>query len=319
MNAIVKIRAEPPVQVESSLCARFRCTKSQCAACAIVCPVPGAVRFVEQGVEITEACVACGACASACPNGALRPLEGDRRLAERIRDRVRPAAAFRHGVLLPSFFFSQLACGCDRCGSAFDAALPGWRQLDDPTAVVGVPASSSCSNCGSTLQPSSGSKSYFCLTCELENQGGDSYVLCQTCYDVRGSSGSAAAVMHDPQHILQEETVENLWSVMGTLIALHHHDDQERGPPRAPTPPARRTGADSLAAHTTGWIAAARETQARVLSECLAAVEGVTVKVAAPPAAGSTAGRKRPRPAAGSSRSSSSSPETPPPGDNGSQ
>ena len=231
----------------------------------------------------------------------------------------RPAAAFRHGVLLPSFFFSQLACGCDRCGRAFDAALPGWRQLDDPTAVVGVPASSSCSNCGSTLQPSSGSKSYFCLTCELENQGGDSYVLCQTCYDVRGSSGSAAAVMHDPQHILQEETVENLWSVMGTLIALHHHDDQERGPPRAPTPPALRTGADSLAAHTTGWIAAARETQARVLSECLAAVEGVTVKVAAPPAAGSTAGRKRPRPAAGSSRSSSSSPETPPPGDNGSQ
>src|SRR3989338_5367002 len=95
MNAIVEIRAELPVQVESSLCSRFRCTKLQCAACAVVCPIPGAVRFVEQGVEITEACVACGACVSACPNGALRPPESDRRLAGRSPDRVRPAAAFR--------------------------------------------------------------------------------------------------------------------------------------------------------------------------------------------------------------------------------
>jgi len=39
MNAIVEIRAESPVQVESSLCSRFRCTKSQCTACAAVCPV----------------------------------------------------------------------------------------------------------------------------------------------------------------------------------------------------------------------------------------------------------------------------------------
>ena len=128
MNAIVEIRAESPVQVESSLCARFRCTKSQCAACAIVCPVPGAVRFIEQGVEITEACVACGACASACPNGALRPLESDRQLAERIRDRVRPAAAFR--------------IACTRAKDRADVVLPCLSRL---TEAIVLRAQEGCS------------------------------------------------------------------------------------------------------------------------------------------------------------------------------
>ncbi len=142
MNAIVKIRAESPVQVESSLCARFRCTKSQCAACAIVCPVPGAVRFVEQGVEITEACVACGACASACPNGALRPLEGDRRLAERIRDRVRPAAAFR--------------IACTRAKGRADIVLPCLSRLTEAIVLEPIRGGAArvefldpgCSGCG---------------------------------------------------------------------------------------------------------------------------------------------------------------------------
>jgi ferredoxin len=63
----------------------------------MVCPAPGAVRFGEQGAEISEECVGCGACASACPNGALRPAESDRQLIQRIRRKVRPKAEFRIG------------------------------------------------------------------------------------------------------------------------------------------------------------------------------------------------------------------------------
>ena len=95
MNDIADIRLEPPVSVERELCSRYRCTKSGCSACADVCPVPGAVRMLDQGAEITDACVACGACASACPNGALRPIESDQTLTEMIQRRVRHGQAFR--------------------------------------------------------------------------------------------------------------------------------------------------------------------------------------------------------------------------------
>lgn len=91
------VAAPPLVRVERGLCSRFRCSMSKCTACAMVCPVPGAVRFSEQGAEISEACVGCGACASACPNGALRPSEGDRQLVQRIRRKVKPGLAFRIG------------------------------------------------------------------------------------------------------------------------------------------------------------------------------------------------------------------------------
>lgn len=96
-GAGASIAIHPPVRVESGLCSRFRSTKSKCTACAAVCPASGAVRFGEHGAEITAACVSCGACASACPNGALRPEESDQHIVQRIRRKVRPETVFRIG------------------------------------------------------------------------------------------------------------------------------------------------------------------------------------------------------------------------------
>lgn len=117
MNRLFEIQPQAPVRVESTLCSRFRCTKSPCAACAVVCPVPGAVRFADQGPEITAVCVGCGACASACPNGAIQLLEGDDRLAQRIRERVQPKAVFR--------------IACTRAQGRADLVLPCLSRLTE--------------------------------------------------------------------------------------------------------------------------------------------------------------------------------------------
>jgi len=117
MDKRFESQAEAPVLVESTLCSRFRCTKSQCAACAVVCPVPGAVRLTEEGAEITAACVGCGACASACPNGALRLLEEDIHLAQRIRERIRPGEGFR--------------IACSRAHGRADLVLPCLSRLTE--------------------------------------------------------------------------------------------------------------------------------------------------------------------------------------------
>jgi len=142
MNDLANVRFERPVAVENELCSRYRCTKSACSACADVCPVPGAVRFLDQGVEIADACVACGACASACPNGALRPIEGDAELASRIRSRVRPGTAFR------------IACG--RASGRVDLVLPCLSRLTEALVLEPVRGGAErvvlldpgCSGCG---------------------------------------------------------------------------------------------------------------------------------------------------------------------------
>lgn len=142
MNKVVDFRWQTPVSVENELCSRFRCTKSGCSACADVCPVPGAVRFLEQGVEITDGCVACGACTSACPNGAIRPIESDQDLAECIRNRVRPAAAFR--------------IACTRAEGRVDVVLPCLSRLTEAILLEPIRSGAArveildpdCSGCG---------------------------------------------------------------------------------------------------------------------------------------------------------------------------
>lgn len=94
MDMLVKIRPALPASVEHGLCSRFRTTKSHCISCATVCPAPGAVQFAGESAEITDACIGCGACASACPNGAIRLKESDPQLVERIRNGVRSGEAF---------------------------------------------------------------------------------------------------------------------------------------------------------------------------------------------------------------------------------
>lgn len=142
MDKRVEIQQSAPVRVESTLCSRFRCTKSQCAACAVVCPVPGAVRLAEEGAEISAACVGCGACVSACPNGALRPLEGDKMMAERISRRVRPKAAFR--------------IACSRAQGRADLVLPCLSRLTEALVLEPIRGEATrvelldpgCSACG---------------------------------------------------------------------------------------------------------------------------------------------------------------------------
>ncbi len=111
------IPPEAPARVESALCSRYRCSKSQCAACAIVCPVPGAVRLTEDGAAITAACMGCGACVSACPNGAIAAQVGDAQLTQRIRERVRQADRFR--------------ISCSRAQGQADLVLPCLSRLTE--------------------------------------------------------------------------------------------------------------------------------------------------------------------------------------------
>ena len=142
MDMLAKIRPELPASVEHGLCSRFRTTKSYCTSCAVVCPVPGAVQFAGQGAEITDACVGCGACASACPNGAISLKESDPQLAERIRSRVRPGETFR--------------IACPRAEGKVDLVLPCLSRLTEALLLEPIRGGTArvelldpgCSGCG---------------------------------------------------------------------------------------------------------------------------------------------------------------------------
>jgi len=146
MNALIELGLQVPVRLDSTLCSRFRSTKSECAACAAVCPAPGAVRLGDgagnNGAEINAACVGCGACVSACPNGAIRLLEDDQRVAERIAQKVLAGDVFRFA--------------CNRAKGRAEMVLPCLSRLTEALVLEPIRRGAQrvdlcapdCSGCG---------------------------------------------------------------------------------------------------------------------------------------------------------------------------
>jgi len=146
MNTLIEIGLQVPVRLDSTLCSRFRSTKSECAACAAVCPAPGAVRLGDgagnNSAEINAACVACGACVSACPNGAIRLLEDDQRVAERIAQKVHVGEVFRFA--------------CNRAEGRAEMVLPCLSRLTEALVLEPIRGGAQrvelcapdCSGCG---------------------------------------------------------------------------------------------------------------------------------------------------------------------------
>ncbi len=142
MNSLIEVGLEAPVQLDSTLCSRFRSTKSECAACAVVCPVPGAVRLGEEGAVINAACVGCGACVSACPNGAIRLLENDEGMAQRIGQQMPTGEMFR--------------IACMRAQGRADLVLPCLSRLTEALVLEPIRRGAKrvelcapdCSGCG---------------------------------------------------------------------------------------------------------------------------------------------------------------------------
>jgi len=146
MNSLIELGLQVPVRLDSTLCSRFRSTKSECAACAAVCPAPGAVRLGDgagnNGAAINATCVGCGACVSACPNGAIRLLEDDQRVAERIAQKVRVGEAFRFA--------------CNRAEGHAEMVLPCLSRLTEALVLEPIRRGAQrvelcapdCSGCG---------------------------------------------------------------------------------------------------------------------------------------------------------------------------
>ncbi len=146
MNTLIELGLQVPVKLDSTLCSRYRSTKSECAACAVVCPAPGAVRLGDgagnNGAEINAACVGCGACVSACPNGAIRLLEDDQGVADRIAQKVHAGEVFRFA--------------CNRAEGRADMVLPCLSRLTEALVLEPIRRGAQrvemcapdCSGCG---------------------------------------------------------------------------------------------------------------------------------------------------------------------------
>ncbi|OGA55943.1 MAG: hypothetical protein A3F74_03690 [Betaproteobacteria bacterium RIFCSPLOWO2_12_FULL_62_58] len=79
------------LSVSDAICLRLRSRYSECSFCVDACPV-GAIRFSDDSLDVSSACLGCARCAAACPTGALK--------ANRFPDlSVLPRAALEAGVL----------------------------------------------------------------------------------------------------------------------------------------------------------------------------------------------------------------------------
>jgi len=66
-----RVRENSGLSVSDAFCLRLRSRYSECSFCVDACPV-GAIRFSDDSLEVSSACLGCGRCAAACPTGALR-------------------------------------------------------------------------------------------------------------------------------------------------------------------------------------------------------------------------------------------------------
>lgn len=211
MDQLATIRVEAPVRVDSSLCSRYRCSKSNCADCARVCPVPGAVRLGDEGAEITPACLGCGACASACPNGALQLLEDDGQLSRRIRERVQIQAVFR--------------IACSRAEGRADLVLPCLSRLTESLLLEplreGAPrvelATPDCTACGFQKAAPQWMKVALLASalCETAGLGTERVKRLQV---PSGQPKEAAAVAQKPRRAMFRAMAER-WQATGETVA----------------------------------------------------------------------------------------------------
>ena len=85
------MRESSGLSVSDAICLRLRSRYSECSFCVDACPV-GAIRFSDDSLDVSSACLGCARCAAACPTGALK--------ANRFPDlSVLPRAALEAGVL----------------------------------------------------------------------------------------------------------------------------------------------------------------------------------------------------------------------------
>lgn len=113
-KVVDKIINEKNILAGNLLCTRLRTTRSGCSLCIDVCPL-NAISISDVGIEISGDCNECGACVSACPNGAFRMKEGgEGALLQEIRDKLadKNGSVFRiscaHGDAKPDLTLSCL-------------------------------------------------------------------------------------------------------------------------------------------------------------------------------------------------------------------
>lgn len=66
-----RMRESSELSVSDASCLRLRSRYSECSFCVGACPV-GAIRFSDDSLDVSSACLGCARCAGACPTGALK-------------------------------------------------------------------------------------------------------------------------------------------------------------------------------------------------------------------------------------------------------
>jgi ferredoxin len=111
------------LEIETSLCSRFRTPKSACSLCADVCPAD-AITLSGAGARISGACVDCGACFSACPNGVFAlKQEDDRQIIRQM------AAILQRSDQAAE---KEIRICCERGVCEADVLVPCLARLTEP-------------------------------------------------------------------------------------------------------------------------------------------------------------------------------------------